>query len=252
VGSRIRRNGTASAPTGRSRSASASWREAASEENSTPGSARPRWRPIQRPTNRAIIGGLLVALAALGLYLAASAVSEKSTTNWVVARRAIPPGATITKDDLALAAGTLPPTVSDRLVIDWHEVVGKVTTRPIARDDLLTSDSVGDVPASDAAGRRVSIELPTSSALGGAISVGRRVDVVAIGEGDKPASVVAPKAAVVAVSSPAADALIDSGANTYSNRVVVTMIVSSVDEATAMLAASKRGLSLIEPAEYPA
>ena len=192
-----------------------------------------------------------MALSALGLYAATAMATEDHSTSWLVARRAIPPGSTVTKDDLALARGSLPPAVSGHLLADWRQVIGKVTSRPIERDSLITTDAVQPVVASDAKGRRVSVELPRASALGGAVSVGQRLDVVAIGDGDEPAAVVAPRATVVAVSSPQSGTLIDSGAGSLSNRVVVTVIVASVDEATAVLAASKGGLSLIEPAEYP-
>lgn len=237
--------------------ASAQWPRAAEGNDPSPNDspppdrARSRWRPVQRPTNRAILGGLLVALSALGLYAATAMATEDESTSWLVARRAIPPGSTVTKDDLALARGSLPPAVSGHLLADWRQVIGKVTSRPIERDSLITTDAVQPVVASDAKGRRVSVELPRASALGGAVSVGQRLDVVAIGDGDEPAAVVAPRATVVAVSSPQSGTLIDSGAGSLSNRVVVTVIVASVDEATAVLAASKGGLSLIEPAEYP-
>ena len=61
-----------------------------------------------------MVGGLLVALAALVAWVAASAAGRPPTTRYVVAAGPIGPGQVIEADDLRLIVADLPPGVRQR------------------------------------------------------------------------------------------------------------------------------------------
>ena len=61
---------------------------------------------VQLPTGRAIVGGLLVAVSGLGIFAAHRAATVPDSTNWLIVRRPVAAGATISVDDLALAPMT--------------------------------------------------------------------------------------------------------------------------------------------------
>jgi Flp pilus assembly protein CpaB len=89
------------------------------------------------------------------------------------------------------------------------DVTGQVVTAAVAEGALLTSDVLAP-ESSGAAGRAMSIPLPRARALGGALDVGDRVDVLAVAQGGSDAAYVMTDAEVLAVegdrSGPLGDA----------------------------------------------
>ena len=225
----------------------------ATPDSSERGGARPTFRRGPALSTKAVVGGLLVAVSAVGLFVAAKSSGEEPVDTWIVARRSVPTGAVITKDDLALASGRLPAQIDAGLFAQPADLIGRVALTPISKHQLIGASSVGDAVSVDGRARRVSVELPTASALGGAISTGQPVDVVAIGSGEDEAKIVAPGAVVVGIAYPTGtrlDSNKDQAPATFGERLIVTFVVDSAETATKVLTATQQGgISLIAPTE---
>ena len=112
-------------------------------------------RPLRRrrglPGSRAVAGGLLVAAAAVGLFSASSRSGQASRQPFVVASRALPPGARIEAGDLAVQELHLSPTVAARAFSDSRGLVGATLLAPLAAGELVQASAVvarGGGPAS--------------------------------------------------------------------------------------------------------
>src|SRR3954471_8103407 len=104
-------------------------------------SAAPR-RVITRrrglPTGRSILGGLLVAVAALGTYLAATGGGGGPPTRYAVATHDLAPGATLGPADLRLVALELPTEQATGTFSDTGSLLGGALRGPVQRGSLLT------------------------------------------------------------------------------------------------------------------
>ena len=131
------------------------------------------------PTGRAVVGGFLVALAALGTFAAYSASTAGPSTTYVVARRDIPIGTRLTANDLTTLPMELPDVVArDAAFANEGPLVGATTVGPVRRGELVQA---GDVvkKRSGAGELEVSFEVESSRALAGTLRPGERVDVLA-------------------------------------------------------------------------
>ena len=157
-------------------------------------------RPFQLPTGRAIVGGLLVAVSGLGIFAAHRAATVPDRTNWLIIRRPVAAGATIGPDDLALAPMSLAADTRRRAVTDPGDVIGRVALVPLSNGDLvLRSTTAPSAAGAATSGRRVGLSLDPADALGGAVDVGDRVDVVAVPSAGGTAEVIVRGALVGAV-----------------------------------------------------
>lgn len=130
------------------------------------------------PSGRAVVGGFLVALAALGSYTAATA-GQRSLPTYVVASTTLRVGQRLTAGDLRAEPMRLPAVLADRLAFRSAEVlVGAVVVAPVTAGELMQASDV--VRAAGAPGEReISFPVDPARALNGALSPGDRVDVVA-------------------------------------------------------------------------
>lgn len=209
---------------------------------------RPRRRTLRRgslPGGRALLGGLLVALSAVGLVATQRGSDEPAGTKVLIARRPIAAGATIASADLGWVEMSLYDGTARHAFESPDKVVGRAAAVPIAADELISSSMLA--PASRATGRRVSIEVSSAAALGGSLVAGDRVDVVASGDTAATTAVIA-RDAVIA-STPGDESEKGIGAQ---DRVGITLIVA--DEATAVAvldAAASSQVALIGAAVAP-
>jgi Flp pilus assembly protein CpaB len=136
------------------------------------------------PGGRAVVGGLLSAVAAVGVFAAFTAATAPPVTRYVVAAAELGPGEVIAASDLALVALDLPPDIRARSFDDIAVLTGAVTTGPLRPGELVQSSGVvdrGGAPDD----RMVSFAADASRALGGRIQAGEFVDVLATyGTGD--------------------------------------------------------------------
>src|SRR5688500_9557620 len=146
-----------------------------------PGGAgsRPLRRRASLPTGRAVVGGFLVALAALGVFVAYSRAAAGPSTSYVVARHDIPVGSRLTADDLTTLPMELPGVVAANAAFTREaKVVGATTVGPIRRGELVQA---GDVVQKRSAADEleVSFSIAASRAIGGTLRPGDRIDVLA-------------------------------------------------------------------------
>mgnify|MGYP001477074027 CR=1 FL=1 len=127
------------------------------------------------PGGRAVLGGVLMAIAAVGVFTAYSGAGEGPGERVVVARSALRVGQTIGADDLALAEVDL--GRSEVPVFgDVEDVVGRVALGPVDEGGLVQPASV----SADARLPRlheVAITVPRSHVAVGRLKAGERVDV---------------------------------------------------------------------------
>jgi Flp pilus assembly protein CpaB len=135
------------------------------------------------PSSRAVVGGLLVAVALIGTWWAASGGRSTSTERYLVAARRIGPGQEVGRADLAWMTGELPDRLRSRAFTEPASVLGQVTTAPLEAGDLVQASSVvrsAGVPAS----RELSFVVDTDWAVGGTLRAGDRIDLlVTYGDG---------------------------------------------------------------------
>jgi hypothetical protein len=134
--------------------------------------------PRSLPSSRAAVGGLLVAVAAIGTWFAAAGGGGSTTERYVVTRRSVAPGVALTRDDLALAEVDLPDRLRLRAFADPADLVGTVARAPLGAGELVQAGAVG------ATGNRpgdveLSFSVDPAWAVAGDLEVGDRIAVYA-------------------------------------------------------------------------
>jgi Flp pilus assembly protein CpaB len=201
-----------------------------SSDGRTDGAGRPSRTVRHRrglPGSRAVIGGLLVATAAVGLFAAASRDSGAPRHSYVVARHDLAAGARLQAADLALAPMDLAPAVRSRTFENTQPLVGATLVSPLAAGELVQASAVVDRRV-DAASRELTFTLDRGRVSPG-IKNGERADLLATyGTGnDAFTTVVVRQALLVAVERPRTSAG-DNGPAT------VTVAVDDPNDALAL------------------
>ncbi len=143
-----------------------------------------RRRPNRRPglpTGRAVVGGLLVSLAALALFWVWQEASTPPETTFVVAARDLAVGETLAIDDLRVIKADLPADVAQRVIQSPDVLINATTLGPLAEGELVQVSSVlGAASRNDAvAGHELSFAISRNRAVGGRLRAGETVDVLA-------------------------------------------------------------------------
>jgi Flp pilus assembly protein CpaB len=169
------------------------------------------------PGGRAILGGVLVACAALGLFAATRTHSTVPSTSYLVARRPLTPGHRITASDLTAVPISLPASVAASAKISVGDAIGEVVLQPIAAGALVTSTSLTEARRASSA-PLVSFSIEPDRAAAGDLVVGDHVEVFATWDGaaDNTTERVAHDLEVVAVSRPDDNSLSGAGHLTIS------------------------------------
>ena len=193
-------------------------------------------------------GGLLVAVAAVGIFAAYTDATTADRHRYVVARRDLPLGHRLTAADLATLPMELPPPIRRRSTQNVSRLVGAVVVGPVGRGELVQASDVVRGSADAGASPEVSIPVEPARALDGRLQVGEFVDVIATYDagGDGYTAVVARGARVIARSRPRT-ALGEGG------KEVVSLAVTSPGETLAVAHASNAGVvTLVRAAVAPA
>lgn len=201
-----------------------------------PTSGRAVRRRSTLPTGRAVVGGFLVALAALGIFAAYTSATAGPTTTYVVARRDIPVGTRLGADDLTSLPMELPDVVAREAAFsDEGPLIGTTTVGPVRRGELVQA---GDVvkKRSGPGELEVSFELESSRALAGTLRPGERVDVLATfgAGGDTYTVTVVRQARVLETGT-------DRGGLASGDTDVISLAVPTSDEAMALTHAINAG-----------
>lgn len=216
------------------------------------GTARPRTvvaggsgrqRAVRWPSGRALLGAVLVVVAAAGVLSAHRAASQPPTTRWVVATRDVPAGAVLRADDLGTVAVDLPSGIGAVAGSDAEQVVGAVTLRPLRDMDLLRPTDVGDPAETPSAGSvEVPVEVDRGRSMSGSIHSGSRVDVLTTDPDGGGTTTIAQDVLVVSTEEPDADGIGSTDAVRY------RLALPDRESATAVVDASVRShLTLVLP-----
>lgn len=138
---------------------------------------RPLGRRRGLPGSRAVAGGLLVTAAAVGLFSASTRAGQASRQSYVVADRALVPGARIEPGDLALQALHLSPAMAARAFADRGAVVGATVLAPLAPGELVQASAV--VARRSGPGSRELSFTVERGRVNAALRDGERVDLLA-------------------------------------------------------------------------
>lgn len=155
------------------------------------------------PNGRAVVGGLLIAVAAVGVYVAYTSAGTEATSQLVVAARDLSPGERISVADLErVTVGDLG-ELSGAFFSTPDELEGAVLLGPVVSGEPIQPGAVR-LPseaerASGIEGRRFSLQLPSDRALNGDLAPGEMVDVVVTSGGPDSTQVVVRNALVVEV-----------------------------------------------------
>ncbi len=180
------------------------------------------------PSSRAITGGFLVALAALGVFVAASGAGRTSAATYVVVARDVPAGTTVSAADLTTASMDLPADLAGHAYTDSAAVVGRIAVAHLAAGDLVQASSV---LGGDAADSRVQLSIPVerARAMDGLLQPGEKVDVLAT-------YATAGAGQTVVVARDAEVRRVDNGSKTGLTATDDTVLVLAVPDADAALA----------------
>lgn len=176
---------------------------APSTARSTNGMARRVDRRRRLPGSRAVVGGLLVAVAAVASFAAYTGSHRAPHQLYAVAARPLRSGARIGSGDVALVALNVPDAgVRRGLFGSVTPLLGASVITSIDAGALIESSAVvgrGGAPGT----REISMTLDRSRAVGGTLKAGEYVDVLGtFGNGaDSYTAIIAPHVRVLTISS---------------------------------------------------
>lgn len=167
----------------------------------------------RRPNGRSVLGGALVATAAVGVLLSQRAATAAPTTAYVVAVRHVPAGASLKAADLGTVTAELPADTTAISKAEAEELLGRTTRVPLEPMDLVRSGDVFDRGRfGPGAANEVVLDLPPAAAMHGALDVGDRVTVLSTDPDSSGTTTVATGVLVTAVHGDDEDAIgIDGG-----------------------------------------
>ncbi|MEO6989807.1 MAG: SAF domain-containing protein [Aquihabitans sp.] len=125
-----------------------------------------------------MVGGLLVAIGALGTWAAITSAGRSDEARYVVVDRLIAPGQRIQPGDLHTVAMDLPEGIRSGAFTDPNDVAESVALGPIAAGELVQAGSVASSDAAEAAAE-LSFSVETDWAVAGTLRVGDVIDVFA-------------------------------------------------------------------------
>jgi Flp pilus assembly protein CpaB len=189
------------------------------------GPARIR-RSTSLPSSRAVVGGLLIAVAMVAVFLVASGATVGPAQQAVIARRTIAIGHRLTVDDLDLAAVDVPDPTRARLFPTLDTAVGAITVAPLDADELIGRAAVVTTGTDLADTHDFSFPVDRERAVNGHLQPGETLDVLATyGTGDDARTEVVARGVRLLDLEEAGKATIGSN-----GKVVVTLAMTSADD----------------------
>jgi Flp pilus assembly protein CpaB len=199
------------------------------------------------PGTRAVLGGLLVGIAALGAFVTASGGMGGDSRGYLVATHDLAPGSRLTSNDLRIvqAPSNEPAQHTFRT---RSSAEGLTLLGPVKAGELIQSGNVAD-KRSEPGIPEISFSIPSSRALGGDLRSGESVDVLVTGNanGSSPTTQSAVTGATVLD--------VDRGGSgiTRGSDVTVVLAVHSDAEAKAVANAIDNGhITLVRTTGSPA
>lgn len=195
-------------------------------------------RSIERrrglPAGRAVVGGLLVALAAIGIFAAYTGATKGPTASYAVVVHDVAIGSVIRAGDVAVRPMELPVGVASRAFRSAGELTGAIALAPLSRGELVQRGEVTN-DRRHAPAHQVSFAVDRDRAVDGALQQGDRVDVLATyGSSDSAYTIVVVRGARVLQGSSA-----DASGLGASRAIVLTLSVPGADDVLAVAHAAR-------------
>jgi Flp pilus assembly protein CpaB len=130
------------------------------------------------PGGRAVVGGLLIALAGVGTFVSWQRASGTPDQSYAVADRALEPGEPVTSDAIRFVPIDLPADVAAAAFGSAAQLEGRVLVAPVGEGELLQRGVLSDQAQAEPAAE-VSIALARDLAVDGRLRAGDTVDVYA-------------------------------------------------------------------------
>lgn len=182
------------------------------------------------PGGRAALGGLLVTLAAVGAFAAASPDGDDGRPT-VVAASDLQAGEVLEADDLDVVRASLPGSARGFSTVG--ALVGRVVLGPVGAGEVVQASAVTTETAAGTGRREVALTLPPEQVAVGRLRAGDRVDVF-VSYDDRTSSIV--QGAEVVQLSTGGDRSITSARD-----VQLVVAVESVDQVAALVHALRMG-----------
>lgn len=128
------------------------------------------------PGGRAALGGLLISIAAVGVFLAYTGATKGPTDPMVVAVRGIRVGEVIEADDVRIVVAELPRGARTGTFASTASVLGRVALGPISEGEIVQAGAITAQRATSRA-HEVAITLAREQIAIGRLKRGERVDV---------------------------------------------------------------------------
>lgn len=184
------------------------------------------------PGGRAVLGGVLMAVATVGVFVAYERASQRPTDPVAVAAHAIRVGEVLEADDLRIIEVDLPADAASGAFASVDDLAGRVALGPIGDGEIVQAGSVTD-QATAGEIHEVAITLPRSQIAVGRLKQAERVDVFVTYD-ERTTSVVR-GAEVVEIGAD------DEGALTRDREVALVVAVPSGDAVAAVVHALRTG-----------
>ena len=110
------------------------------------------------PSGRAVLGALLITLAALGVLFATRLSDDSTFQNAVVATRDLGPGQVIEAADVATVRLRLDDQV-EFVANDVNQVIGNVTLGPIAQFEFVQASNIASMVSNEVPGGLATVSL---------------------------------------------------------------------------------------------
>ena len=198
-------------------------------------------RPAGIPGVRAVVGGLLVALAGVGTFASWQQASGPPDRSYAVAARPLRPGDPVTADAVRFEPIDLPGGVASAAFQAPADLEGRVLVAPVAEGELLQRGVLSD-QGEAAPAAEVSLTLARERAVDGRLQAGDTVDVYAThGDGT---SLVAEAVRVVTVS--------EAGGSFGGQEVTVTLALTDRSRRVPVIHAARAGeVTLVRTTHLP-
>ena len=194
------------------------------------GAARRVERRVGLPSGRAVVGGLLMALAAIGTFLAYADATADDTIDVLIATRDLRAGETISAGDVELVPVELPGEVRG-LFGAVEAAVGREVVAPVDAGEFLQA-SATSVRADGDQSLEIAIAVPGNRAVG-RLRAGERVDVFSTWDGSV-TELIAVDARVLEVSG-------GSGTLSGADQVMVRLALRDFAQVEALVHAQAAG-----------
>jgi len=173
--------------------------------------ARPLRRRRPLPGGRAVVGGFLVALAAVGVFAGYTSATSDGRVPYLVARHDLSLGHRITRADLGTLPMDLPALLRSKVYREPSQLVGALVIGPVTRGELVQASNVL-AGAGSPVDRQISFPIDSARAVNGQLRPGEWVDVLATyGTGADGYTTAVVRGARIADRSEARGALSDRG-----------------------------------------